>query len=344
MSHRTVTAIVPMLLLCLLAGPLPAADQGRMYTPDQVARISAGQLMQYMAQAQPGYWQFAALNALTEKTKRATGAERDALLKLVTQTMLDPRRGVSQRFQCCYVLSGCGDPRGVAPLKQVLAKDADSTMRSVAAEALGQIGTPECKEALLAAARTETDPRVRQALQKLLGAAMPTAQPKPAGGAAATAAVLERAPNGPPKPPAAPALPRPGKLPWPFPGSLQDQSIFNNYQQATDIYIHCGLDFIKPAGTPVLAVEAGQVAAITTNYPQWKTHHFFIITPQPGGSEGWCYTHVDPDTFTFKQGGIVKQGEKLGSLVDFSVGDRPGVAHLHLQGRAWPVLLGDQIH
>jgi hypothetical protein len=143
-------------------------------------------------------------------------------------------------------------------------------------------------------------------------------------------AAEELAPTGPPQPPPGPPPPVAKLLPWPFPGGQEDQHIFNNYQQATDIYIHCGLDFIQPAGTPVTAVGPGYVAAIFTNYPDWITHHFFIVTPKKGGDRGWCYTHLDPRTFTFKEGDFIRQGQRLGSLVDFSVGSQPGVAHLHL--------------
>jgi hypothetical protein len=142
--------------------------------------------------------------------------------------------------------------------------------------------------------------------------------------------VEERAPSGAPQPPPAPRPPVTKPLPWPFPGNQENQNIFNNYQQATDIYIHCGLDFIQPAGTPVTAVDSGYVAAVFTNYPAWITHYFFIVAPKKGGNEGWCYTHLDPRTFTFKEEDFIRQGQKLGSLVDFSVGNQPGVAHLHL--------------
>ena len=76
----------------------------------------------------------------------------------------------------------------------------------------------------------------------------------------------------------------------------------------SSFYIHCGLDFILPAGTPVTAVGEGYVAAIYTNYPDWITHHFFIVAPKKGVNRGWCYTHVDPRPFTFKGGDSIRRG------------------------------------
>ena len=87
---------------------------------------------------------------------------------------------------------------------------------------------------------------------------------------------------------------------------------------------------MHPAGTPVTAIESGYVAVIATNYPEWTTHYFFIVTAKKGDNKGWCYTHVEPSTFTFKEGDHVKQGQVLGKLVDFSLGKSPGSPHLHL--------------
>jgi murein DD-endopeptidase MepM/ murein hydrolase activator NlpD len=318
------------------AQPAPAASKprtnpsdGLMYTPEQIRSTSAETFLERMQNLEPGYWQFAALNALAQKAKEADAETRRPILSLVITAMKDKSRTEYQRFQCCYVISGCGDEQGVPDLIEVLLNDKSETMRSVAAEALA--GFPKsaaAHDALLQAARQETSPKVREVLTRRLGQAMPALEPVSAP--AAAGGVEELAPSGPPKPPPGPARPVTKPLPWPFSGDSKAQHIFNNYQQATDSYIHGGLDFIQPAGTPVTAVGPGYVAAIFTNYPDWTTHYCFIVTPKKGGDRGWCYTHMDPQTFTFKEGDSIQQGQLLGKLVKFSVGDKPGVDHLHL--------------
>ncbi|MCJ7751675.1 MAG: peptidoglycan DD-metalloendopeptidase family protein, partial [Armatimonadetes bacterium] len=290
-----------------------------MYTAQQIETSSTEVFLERMVYPEEGYNQFAALNALIQKVKEASPATRKRIMSLVIATMHDRSRLPYQRWQCCKVISDSQYEPGVPDLIEVFLHDESDTVRGVAGEALSQF--PESEAA-------------RQALQAAGAGAGPAAGRTPAAARsttpAVTRAVEELAPTGPPQPPPGPAVPVAEPLPWPFPGGQEDQEIFNNYQQATDIYIHCGLDFIHPAGTPVTAVESGYVAAIYTNYPQWVTHYFFMVTPQKGGNEGWCYTHLDPRTFTFREGDFVRQGQRLGSLVDFSVGDQPGVSHLHL--------------
>jgi HEAT repeat protein len=300
-----------------------------LYTPEQIRGMSTQEFLNRMLQPEPGYQEFAAMNALAQKAKESSPAIRKGILSLVIAAMHDSSRPVYQRYQCCYVLSGCGDERAVPDLVQVLLGDQSDTMRAVAAEALAQFAaSAAARDALLQAARRETSPNVLEVLTRRLGKEMPAPRSRPAPAVARP--VEELAPAGPPQPPPGPAPPVTEPLPWPFPGDQKSQEIFNNYQQVTDIYVHGALDFIHPAGTPVMAVDSGYVAAIYTNYPDWITHYFFIVTPEKGGREGWCYTHLDPRTFTFKEGDFVHQGQRLGSLVDFSVGNQPGVSHLHL--------------
>ncbi|HEX2922551.1 MAG TPA: HEAT repeat domain-containing protein, partial [Chloroflexota bacterium] len=241
------------------------------YTPEEIRGTSAETFLDRLQNGESGYHPFAALHALTQKAKESEASQRRSIITVVVKAMHDTQRPVNQRFQCCYVLSGCGDEQSVPELIKVLFNDASDTMRGVAAEALADFPkNTAAHEALLKAARQDNSPNVREVLTRRLGQSVVESQP--AADPVAASPADERSPSGPPKPPAGPKSPVAKPLSWPFPGDQQAQGIFNNYQQATDVYIHCGLDFIHAAGTPVTAVGAGYVAAIYTNYPSWKTH------------------------------------------------------------------------
>ena len=299
------------------------------YTSEEIRSKPAEYFLERMASPESGHHSFASMWALTEKAKEGDAATRDSIISLVIAAMNDRSKPYKERWQCCYVLSGIGDERVVPDLIQVL-ENGQSNLRVFAAEALASLHkdthNDAAHDALVKASRQETSQHVRDVIIRRLGSIL-----TPDTAPAAAVMVKELAPSGPPKPPPGPARPVSKPLPWPFPGDYKAQKVFNNYQQATDSYIHCALDFMQSAGTPVTAVGSGYVAAIYTNYPQWTTHHFFIVTPEKGGDRGWCYTHVDPSTFTFKEGDSIQQGQLLGKLVKFSLGGKPGGnCHLHL--------------
>ena len=312
-----------------------SAEQASTSTPEGIPaeiRTTVDEYLHKMDNPDPGSGRFDALNGLVQKVKEADPETRRFMLATLLEAMMDTSRNVN-RFQCCRVIRACKYEEGIPYLIEVLQKDRSEMMRSVAAEALaGFAGNAAAHDALVEAARTETSTRVRETLAKHLGKDMPALEARPAPALttavptpAQATAVLELAPSGPPTPPPGPAKPVAKPLPWPFPGDHKAQKIYNNYQQATDRYIHAALDFLHKAGTPVTAVAPGYVAAIFTNYPKSNTLHCFIVTPEKDGNRGWCYVHLDPSTFTFKEGDFISQGQVLGKLVDFS-----GVDHLHL--------------
>jgi murein DD-endopeptidase MepM/ murein hydrolase activator NlpD len=253
------------------------------------------------------------------------------LVEILEDSSLDGRI----RFQAANVLGDIGSKKGVEPLLEAL-KDPFFNVRRCAALALGKIGDLRAKEPLEALAGGDPfawqDPETgetrylvredaRAALDLLAGR-----RPSRATGLEREAEIfLEDGSKPPPSPVEIPVK----RLPWPFPGDMADQNLFNNYQQPTDDYVHAGLDLLQTAGTEVRAVDGGFVAGIATNYPDWETHHFFVVTPTEGGEEGWSYTHLDPDTYTFEVGDRIRRGEVLGKTVDFYVGKNKGVDHLH---------------
>lgn len=319
--RRIFYLVICMVCLMTVSTLLLGQSGNATYTPEEIQRTSVETFLGRMLNPEPGYNMFAAMNALAEKAKGSDAASRRSILSKVIAVMQDKQRPVLQRYQCCYVISGCKDEQGVPDLIKVLRHDESDTMRGVAAEALADF--PEnsaAHEALLQASRLETSESVLEVLTRRLG--------KEIVASATATAVEELAPSGPPQPPPGPSRPVSKPLPWPFLGDSKAQSIFNNYQTATDEYIHCGLDFIHPAGTPVTAVGPGYVAAIWTHEPH--TGDFFIVTPKKGGDRGWCYTHMDPKTFTFKEGDFIKPGQLLGKLVLFSPNEKSSMDHLHL--------------
>jgi len=240
------------------------------------------------------------------------------------------------RFQAANLLGDIGSKSAVDPLLAAL-NDPYFNVRRCAALALGKIRDSRAKEPLEALAEGDPfawkDPETgetrylvredaRAALDLLAGR-----NPSRTAGLKKEAETFLDDASKPPRSPVGVAVKR---LPWPFPGGLGDQNLFNNYQQPTDDYVHAGLDLLQTAGTEVRAVDGGFVAGIATNYPDWKTHHFFVVTTTEGGDEGWAYTHLDPETYTFEVGDRVRKGEVLGKTVDFYVGKNKGVDHLHL--------------
>jgi len=313
------------------AGSVGAQAGSGFYTDEQLNATSPDILFQCIGRPQPGYDRYAAMNGLVRKAKIGDAATVNSIIAQAIENLKGRRpETFDLRMQCCMLLGDIGDERGIAPLTQSLMGDPAVGVRMAAAGALGSFESQAAVAALQQAARRERDRRVRDSIVKALRGEF-----RPAGSGTVSTAGPQREPevyvrdaSGLPPPR---LTVKPKRLPWPFPGSFSEQHIFNNYQQPTDVHIHAGLDFIQPAGTPVSAVDSGYVAAIYTNYPEWgNTHYFFIVTPEKGGSEGWCYTHVDPSTYTFKVGDYVKQGQTLGKIVKFSVGGKPGADHLHL--------------
>jgi murein DD-endopeptidase MepM/ murein hydrolase activator NlpD len=258
----------------------------------------------------------------------------DDLMRILLNRSFSSRH----RYMAANLLGMIKSKKAIRPLVQALG-DQDMNVRRCSALALAAIGDPSVIPAIERLARSDpfnvrdaNTGRIRyyvreDAMKALRTLAAGTTDVADADSHKEQEIFLKDASTPPPF--KSPLKIR--RLPWPFPGEMKDQNVYNNYQQPTDAYVHGGLDFMQPAGTEVRAVDGGYIAVISTNYPQWNTHYFFIVATRKGGNEGWCYVHLDRDTYTFKEGDKIVQGQLLAKVVDFS---RPGIKgnnhHLHL--------------
>jgi len=139
------------------------------YTPEQITDIPAETFLALMEIPEPGYHQFAAMWALTQKIRDADPDAREYLASMVIGIMLDKSRTVNQRFQCCYVISGSREERGVPGLINILLNDESEIMRSVAVKALARfLHNDAARGALLQSIASEKSSRVREALDSHL--------------------------------------------------------------------------------------------------------------------------------------------------------------------------------
>jgi HEAT repeat protein len=115
---------------------------------------------------QLGYARFSVLNALIAKTKEGPES-KDEVIRRATETIDDQQQNMFKRWQCCYVLSGIRDKRGIPAITRALT-DQNNTVRGVAACALGAFDAAEATSALEAAAKVEKNPDVLESIQKAL--------------------------------------------------------------------------------------------------------------------------------------------------------------------------------
>jgi murein DD-endopeptidase MepM/ murein hydrolase activator NlpD len=296
----------------------------RVYSEQQIRERNADSFFERLGDTEPGYHQFAALQALDEKYKRSDAAIREQIVRRAMEVLGERSRSPFQRWQCCYVLSGTGDERGIPVLARVLLEDSNELVRDVAACALGQYTAEAARKALEQAAKQERNEQVKASIKKALaGEYRKKDTTTPSAGAGATA-VPEL------------AFPHPEtrveKLPWPHqPPGLDNDAIaklnrevwvindFPLYQAdetGTWRYFHGGFDIVLENGARIYAMKDGWVKAI---------HHSSIFIADTKGdapSYGWEYTHLG--NFQVKVGDFVKRGTRIGE-VNFS-----GLPHIHL--------------
>lgn len=157
-------------LLCLSLGLAQAQPvQVRLYTPEQVAQMSVGELLARLGHPEEGYQPNAARIALVLKAK-ADEATRQKVISGATQAVKDAGRVAYERCQAMYVLAALGDAATVSLLAGVLTSQEGGPVRCAAAAALGQMDLEEARQALKQAQTREQDAEVLKWIERGLQA------------------------------------------------------------------------------------------------------------------------------------------------------------------------------
>ncbi len=150
--------------------PAPAANQGtlkRQLTSGEIRKTSVAEWFRQLGNdEQLGYAPFSVLNALIAKAKEDPES-KDEVIRRAAETIDDQQQNMFKRWQCCYVLSGIRDKRGIPAITRALT-DQNNTVRGVAACALGAFDDPEATSALEVAAKVEKNSEVQKSIQQAL--------------------------------------------------------------------------------------------------------------------------------------------------------------------------------
>jgi murein DD-endopeptidase MepM/ murein hydrolase activator NlpD len=130
-----------------------------------------------------------------------------------------------------------------------------------------------------------------------------------------------------PEPEPEPDPPRPGKLLFPL-AEAELCGVLSNFGDPRSYGGHTGVDIIATAGTPVFAVETGQITQVYTNTGSagygWRI--------ESADETIYRYFHLQEDLLDWRVGDVVQRGEVIGFVGD--TGNSPGNYHLHFD--YWP--------
>lgn len=148
---------------------LPANDGQRVYSREALETTPVSAFIERMAEAEPGYHDYAAMWALIELAKNGPQEKRDEIVTRAGKILTDADDPLHNQCTFCYVLSGSEDERAIAPLAQVLRDAPSSLFRGAATCALGAfVEVEEARQALETAKEIESDPEVQDWIRKAL--------------------------------------------------------------------------------------------------------------------------------------------------------------------------------
>ena len=310
--------------------PTPG-NRPKKYTAAEVRDTDIEMFFDRIAKREKGYHTFAALWALTEKVRDGDAATRKRTVSRAIEIVQDPKEPLTKRWQCCYVLSGIGDPQAIPTLGQALSGDNAETLRSVAACALGAFDAEEARRALREAKESEKSSRVLDSISGALS-----------GRFRKSAGRVALADESPPKLTFPYREEHVEKLPWPHepPGlNAEEKDKFNRqvwvindfplYQadpEGNRRYFHGGFDIVADNGTKIYAMKNGWVKSARNS--------FVVIADRKDDSPcyGWAYGHLG--NLQVDVGDLIKAGTWIGEI------DFRGLPHIHLtkvfsEGKHW---------
>jgi peptidoglycan LD-endopeptidase LytH len=102
------------------------------------------------------------------------------------------------------------------------------------------------------------------------------------------------------------------------------KSLRDNFAEKRGSRVHEAIDLLAPRGTPVVAVDDGEIKKLFNSVPGGLTVYQF----DPTGSFAYYYAHLDKYAPGLAEGQKVKKGDRLGD-VGTSGNAPPTVPHLH---------------
>ena len=138
------------------------------YEQKQIQEKNPGFFFDKIGAPESGYHGFSGLWALIEKATISDEPTKKRIIFEAGKIIEDPNQTSFRRWQCCYVISGVGDPNGMPSLISALTKDAEATVRGCAACALGKFKNEQAIDALKQAKATEQNQEVLKWINKAL--------------------------------------------------------------------------------------------------------------------------------------------------------------------------------
>ncbi len=140
----------------------------KQYTDEEIQELDRETLFGRLVEPKPGCHDFAALRALSRKARMGDADTENGIVDRAIEILQDPTRPVTQRWKCCYVLSGVGQEHALPALVKALREDTSEIVRSCAACALRRFDSQEARKALEQAATQEENARVLRSINMAL--------------------------------------------------------------------------------------------------------------------------------------------------------------------------------